>query len=338
MENKKILEKVINKNDLTYEEAYEAMDLIMKGELEEAYVSSLLTALRMKGETVTEISACATAMRDNATTLARSNDAVDIVGTGGDNAHTFNISTISSFVIAAAGIKVAKHGNRSVSSLCGAADCFEELGINIQTTKEQAERILFETNICFLFAQVYHKSMKNVGPIRKAMGVRTIFNILGPLTNPAKVDNIVLGVYDEKLLDLMANVLKEMGVKKGVVVYGDDGLDEVTLTTTTKMTILKNGTIVKFTFDPHSYGFSLCKAKDLVGGTKEENKEIALGILKGEITGPKKDVVIINAGIAIYLMNEDLTLEEAFVVAKDTIESGRAYKKYEEYKKASYDL
>ena len=338
MDNKQILEKVINKKDLTYDEAYEAMDLIMKGELDPSYVAGLLTALRMKGETVTEISACATAMRDNATTLARNNDAVDIVGTGGDNAHTFNISTISSFVIAAAGIKVAKHGNRSVSSLCGAADCFEELGINIQTTKEQAEKILFETNICFLFAQVYHKSMKNVGPIRKGLGVRTIFNILGPLTNPAKVDNIVLGVYDESLLDVMANVLKEMGVKKGVVVYGDDGLDEVTLTTTTKMTILKNGTLVKFTFDPHSYGFSLCKARDLIGGTKEENKEIALGILKGEIDGPKKDVVIINAGIAIYLMNEDLTLEEAFVVARDTIDSGRAYKKYEEYKKASNNI
>lgn len=337
MDNKYILEKVIAGEDLTYEEAYEALDNIMKGNLEQAYVAGLLTALRIKGETVTEIAACATAMRDNALILEDNTDGLDIVGTGGDNAHTFNISTVSSFVIAAAGIKVTKHGNRSVSSLCGSADCYEQLGINIKTTKEQAQKIIKETNLVFLFAQIYHQSMKNVGPVRKALGVRTIFNILGPLTNPARCNNILLGVYDEKLLDLMANVCNKMGMKKAVIIHGDDGLDEVTLTTTTKMTIVKNGDITKFIFDPKAYGYSLCKASDLVGGTPEENKEIALAILKNELKGPKRDCVVINAGIAIYLMKEDLTLEQSLALADEMISSGKAYEKLEQYIKLSQE-
>ncbi len=335
MDNKYILEKLIAGKDLTYNEAYEALDNIMKGSLDTAYVASLLTALRIKGETVTEIAACATAMRDNATLLPNNKDGLDIVGTGGDNAHTFNISTIASFIIAAAGVKVTKHGNRSVSSLCGSADCYEQLGVNIKTTPERAEEIVKKTNLIFMFAQVYHSAMKNVGPIRKGMGIRTVFNILGPLTNPAKCDNILLGVYDESLLDLMANVCKEMGMKKAVIIHGDDGLDEVTLTTTTKMTIMKEGQITKFTFDPKAYGFSLCKSSDLVGGTPEENKQIALSILKNELKGPKRDCVVINAGIAIYLMMEDLSLEEALAYADKMITSGKAYQKLEQYIKES---
>ncbi|MGM9971197.1 MAG: anthranilate phosphoribosyltransferase [Anaeroplasmataceae bacterium] len=335
MDNKKVLEKVCNREDLTYEECYEAIDLVMKGQLEQSYVAALLTALKMKGESITEIKACAMAMRDNALTLDNASDAIDIVGTGGDNAHTFNISTISSFIIAASGVKVAKHGNRSVSSLCGAADCFEALGVNIKTTKEEATKILDKTNMVFLFAQIYHSSMKNVGPIRKALGVRTIFNILGPLTNPGKVNNIVLGVYDEKLLEVMAKVCKEMGLKKAVIVHGDDGLDEVTLTTTTKMVILKDGEITKFTFDPHSYGFDLCTRKDLEGGTVEENKEIALGILNGTIKGPKRNCVIINSAIAIYLMKDNYTLDDAIKEATLMIDSKKALEKLNEYVKAS---
>ena len=335
MNNKYILEKLCNGENLTYDEAYEMMDMMMKGRLNPSFVAALLTALKIKGETVNEISACATAMRDNAITLDDEDDALDIVGTGGDNAKTFNISTISSFIIAAAGIKVAKHGNRSVSSLCGSADCFEKLGVNIKTTKDEAKEILDKINICFLFAQSYHSSMKNVGPIRKDIGVRTIFNILGPLTNPAKVKNILLGVYDEQLLDVMANVLNKMGVKKAVVVHGDDGLDEITLTTTTKMTILKNGQITHFTFDPHAYGYSLCKSSDLVGGSPDENKDIALGILKGEIKGPKRDCVVLNAGTAIYLMKDELSLEESFKLAEEIIDSKKAYEKLLEYVEVS---
>lgn len=335
MDNKMILEKVCNRLDLTYEECYEAIDLVMKGKLDPNYVAALLTALKMKGESITEIKACAMAMRDNATTIDNASDAIDIVGTGGDNAQTFNISTISSFIIAASGIKVAKHGNRSVSSLCGAADCFEALGVNINTTSLQAKEILDKTNMVFLFAQIYHSSMKNVAPIRKALGVRTIFNILGPLTNPGKVNNIILGVYDEKLLDVMANVCKEMGLKKAVIVHGEDGLDEVTLTTTTKMVILKDGEITRFTFDPHSYGFHLCTRKDLKGGTVSENKEIALGILDGSIKGPKRDCVVINSAIAIYLMKDDYTLDDAIKEAELMIDSKKALEKLNEYVRIS---
>ena len=331
MNNNEILEKVIKGDDLTYDEAYEVLDNIMKGNLSESYVAGFLTALRIKGETTKEIAACAKAMRDNALIIEGEEDSLDIVGTGGDKAKTINISSIASFIIAACGVKVAKHGNRSVSSLCGAADCFESLGINIRTDKEKAKKLLDEENLCFLFAQIYHPAMKNVAPVRKGLGVRTIFNILGPLTNPCKAKNILLGVYDEKLLDVMADACLKMGMEKAVIVHGEDGLDEVTLTTTSRMTILKHGEIIHFTFDPHSYGFSLCKLSDLQGGTPEQNKEIALGILKNEIKGPKRDCVIINAAIAIYLMKDELSLDEAIKAADEALTSGKAYQKLLNY-------
>ena len=235
MEVKDILFKVVERNDLTSEEAYYMIDKIMKGEIEPAQAGAYLTALRMKGETITEIAASAKAMRDNGTYLQGAEDAIDIVGTGGDKSSSINISSIASFIIAAAGVKVAKHGNRSVSSKCGAADVYEALGVNITTTPEQAKEIFDQIGMIFLFAQVYHKAMKNAGPIRKQLGYRTVFNILGPLTNPCHADKILLGSYSKELVPVIAEVAKEVGIKNALIVHGEDGLDEVTLTGKTYM-------------------------------------------------------------------------------------------------------
>ena len=330
MEIKDVLYKVVDGNDLTEDETYFMLDRIMKGEIDTAQAGAFLTALRIKGETITEIAAAAKAMRDNGTYLKGFENAIDIVGTGGDKSSSINISSIASFIVAAAGIKVAKHGNRSVSSKCGAADLFEALGINIKTTPEKGAEILNKVGMVFLFAQVYHSAMKNAGPIRKALGYRTVFNILGPLTNPCHTENILLGSYSKELVPVIASVAREVGIKNALIVHGEDGLDEVTLTGKTYMAELRNGVISEFVFDPRSYGFEYCNLDELVGGEPYINKEIALKILNNE-NSKRKDAVILNAGLAIYIATDGISIKKGIDIARETLASGKALRKLNEY-------
>lgn len=330
MEIKEILDKVVEKNDLTFDEAYFMLDKIMKGDIEPAQAAGYLVALRMKGESVDEIYASAKAMRDNGEALEGFEDSLEIVGTGGDKAFTFNISSCSTFVISANNILVCKHGNRSVSSKCGAADLYESLGVNIKTSKERALEIAKEINLIFLFAQVYHTSMKNVGPIRKSLGLRTIFNILGPLTNPAHAKYMLIGVYDKALCRPIAEVLDKLGAKNALVVHGMDGLDEVTLTDKTYVCELRNHNIKEYYFNPEDYGFKLCKKEDLVGGDPLVNKQICLDILDGKL-GPKRDAVVINSALAMYIRRDDLSISDAIKLAQNVLDNGEAKKQAEKY-------
>ena len=325
---KEALHKVINNEDLTYEEALETMKEIMTGEASQIQMAAFLTALRMKGETITEITACAKGMRAVGTHLQPKKEVLEIVGTGGDEVGTFNISTTSAFVIAAAGIPVAKHGNRSVSSKSGAADILEKLGVNLMLETDRAEEVLEETDMAFLFAQKYHSAMKNVGPVRKEMGERTIFNILGPLTNPANASRQLLGVYDKELVEKLAEVLANLGVIRGMSVCGSDGLDEITVTGPTYCCEIKDGELTSYEITPEQFGLSTYPLTELVGGTPEENAQITKDILSGTLKGAKRDVVLMNAGIGIYLGSENLTMEEG-------INSGKAYEKMEEFVKAT---
>lgn len=332
---KAALHKVINNEDLTYEEALETMKEIMTGEASQVQMAAFLTALRMKGETITEITACAKGMRAVGTHLQPKKDVLEIVGTGGDEVGTFNISTTSAFVIAAAGIPVAKHGNRSVSSKSGAADILEKLGVNLMLETDRAEEVLEETDMAFLFAQKYHSAMKNVGPVRKEMGERTIFNILGPLTNPANASRQLLGVYDKELVEKLAEVLANLGVTRGMSVCGSDGLDEITVTGPTHCCEIKDGKLTSFEITPEQFGLSTYPLAKLVGGTPEENAQITKDILSGTLKGAKRDVVLMNAGIGIYLGSENLTMEEGIKKAEELINSGKAYEKMEEFVKAT---
>lgn len=327
---KEAIYKVVNKEDLTYEMAEEVMDEIMSGKATEIQMSSFLTALRMKGETIEEITACAAGMRKHCTRLLHDMDVLEIVGTGGDEANTFNISTTSSLVVAAAGVPVAKHGNRSVSSKCGAADVLEALGVKITISAEESAEILEKIGICFMFAQTYHSSMKYVAPVRKGLGIRTVFNILGPLTNPAGASMQLLGVYDEALVEPLAKVLLRLGVKSGIVAYGQDGLDEISLSAKTTCCEIRNGMLRKFEFNPEDYGYKLCKKEDLVGGDPKENAAITKAILEGE-RGPKRDAVILNSAASIYIAKENITFEEAIKIAEDMIDSGKAKEKLEKF-------
>ena len=334
MEIKEILYKVVDRNNLEKDEMYFVFDKIMKGEISQAQAGAFLTALRIKGETITEIAAAAEAMRDNGTYLKGATDAIDIVGTGGDKSSSINISSIASFIISAAGVKVAKHGNRAVSSKCGAADLYEALGINIKTTPEEAKNVYNEIGMIFLFAQVYHSAMKNAAPIRKALGYRTVFNILGPLTNPAHTDKILLGSYSKELLPVIAEVAREVGIKNALIVHGSDGLDEVTLTGKTYVAELRNGVISEFVFDPKSYGFEYCDLDELVGGEPFINKEIALKILNNE-NSKRRDAVVLNAGLAIYIATDGISIQKGIDIARETLASGKALRKLEEYMLAS---
>lgn len=320
---KEAIYKVVNQEDLTYEMAEEVMDEIMSGKATEIQMSSFLTALRMKGETIEEITACAAGMRKHAVRLLHEMDVLEIVGTGGDEANTFNISTTSSFVVSAAGIPVAKHGNRSVSSKCGAADVLEALGVKITISAEISAEILKKIGICFMFAQSYHSSMKYVAPVRKELGIRTVFNILGPLTNPAGANMQLLGVYDESLVEPLAKVLVNLGVKRGIVAYGQDGLDEISLSAPTTCCEIRDGKLRNFVLNPEEYGFKLCKKQDLVGGDPAENAEITRAILNGE-KGPKRDAVVLNSAACIYMAKDNMTFEDAIKEAEDIIDSGRA--------------
>ena len=323
--------KIIENRNLTEEEAEQVMNEIMTGQAAETNMAAFLTALRIKGETVEEISAFAKGMRAAGVKLKYDGDLLEIVGTGGDEANSINISTTASIVVAAASFKVGKHGNRSVSSKSGAADCLEALGVKLDIAPEKNAKILNQSNICFMFAQKYHSAMRFVGPVRKALGYRTVFNILGPLANPAGANHELLGVYDEKLIEPMAQVLHKLGVERAMVVFGKDGLDEISLSSDTICVELKHGEFRRYEITPEQFGFKRCKKEELVGGNPTVNAEIAKKILKGEETGAKANAVLLNAGVGIYLMQEGITIAEGIQIAKNTIESGKAYAKLEEF-------
>ncbi|MBQ9885361.1 MAG: anthranilate phosphoribosyltransferase [Lachnospiraceae bacterium] len=314
--------KVVNGENLSLEETKEVMSEIMSGDAAPTQVSSFLTAMHLKGETVDEITACADVMRNFALKVEHENDVLEIVGTGGDKANSFNISTLSAIVTSAAGIAVAKHGNRAASSKCGTADCLEALGVKLAVEPERNAEILKETNLCFMFAQKYHSAMKYVGPVRKDIGIPTIFNILGPLTNPAFNNLQLLGVYKEELLEPLANVLYNLGIKKAMVVYGQDCLDEISMSAPTSVCEMIDGEITKYTIEPEQFGFERCAKDDLVGGSPEENAKIALDILNGE-KGPKRDAVLLNAGAAIHIA-KGVSIEEGIKIAAEAIDSGKA--------------
>lgn len=328
------IKNVLNKEDLSLVETKEVMDEIMSGNATNAQIASFITAIRMKGETIDEITACAMSMREIGLKLTHEGDVLDIVGTGGDEAYTFNISTISSLVISAAGIPVAKHGNRSVSSKCGSADVLEALGVKIDLPVERSQQLLKEIGICFLFAPVYHSSMRYAAPVRKELGIRTIFNILGPLSNPANANLQLLGVYDENLVEPMAKVLAKLGVKRAMVVHGHDGLDEVTLTTKTTVCEVNEGRVNSFFLDPHQFGFEYCRPDELTGGAPAENADIARRILSGE-KGPKRDIVLLNSAVCLYMSYNDRTLRECVKLAADTIDSGKAMEQLNQFAKLS---
>lgn len=322
--------RLIEFQNLTQQEAAEAMDIIMSGQATEAQIAEFLTALRMKGETIDEISGLALGMRAKANLVPDSKDAIDIVGTGGDLASSFNISTTASFVIAAAGVKVAKHGNRSVSSESGAADVLECLGVKIQSTPEQAKACLDTVGVSFLFAQSYHKSMRFVAPVRGQMGVRTVFNVLGPLTNPAQTDYIVLGVYEKKLLSVMAHVLIQIGIQRAMVVYGNDRLDEVSISDSTSVAEVRDGQVLEYELTPEQMGLPRGTKEEIVGGTAQENADITKGILNGSITGSKRNIVLLNAGCALYTIGKVASVQEGVSLAAEMIDSGKALEKLQE--------
>lgn len=321
------IDKVIRHENLTEAEMIDAMNIIMEGKATESQIGGFLTALRMKGEILEEITGSAKVMRDKAISINMENDyTIDTCGTGGDGANTFNISTVVAFVAAAAGVTVFKHGNRSVSSKCGSADVLEILGVNIHLHPQDVLKCARQLNIGFMFAPDFHQAMKHaIGP-RRELGVRTIFNILGPLTNPAKVKGQILGVFDEKLTNIMAGVLQALGVERAMVVHGLDHLDEITITTKTKVSELKDDQIVDYYIDPREYDLPLADSSDLVGGDPRQNADILLNILKGE-TGPKRNIVLLNAGAAIYVGKQAHSLKEGIIKAKQVIDKGFALEK-----------
>lgn len=332
---KEAVKEIAEGKNLSYEMAKDVMNEIMSGKASDIEISSYLTALRMKGETTDEITACAEGMRKAGIHLKHDGmEVLEIVGTGGDEAFTFNISTVSGFVVSAAGVPVAKHGNRSVSSKCGAADCLESLGVKLDIPVEKSEKILHDIGMCFMFAQKYHSSMKYVAPVRKALGLRTVFNILGPLANPADAEYQLMGVYDEKLLKPMAEVLSKLGVKRAMTVHGGDGLDEITMTTVTKACLVDNGKITEMVINPEDYGFRLCKSDELVGGNPQINKQIALDILSGKEKGAKRDVVILNSAVCLFIAGKG-TIAECIDIAEKQIDSGKAMKQLEMFVKLS---
>lgn len=324
------IKKVVINKDLTENEAYEAMNEIMRGKGTEAQIGAFLVALRMKGEKIDEITGCAKAMRDNAVRLnLNSKFVIDTCGTGGDGGKTFNISTAVAIIAAAAGIKVAKHGNRAVSSQSGSADVLSELGFNIDLEAEEAARCIDEKGMAFLFAQKYHHAMKNVAGTRKALEIRTIFNILGPLTNPGFVKGQILGVYNKNLTNTMAKVLLNLGSEKALVVCGEDGLDEITTTSITHVSEIKDGNVVDYVINPVDFGINFALPEEIKGGNAKENSEIILDILKGA-KGPKRDVVVINSGAALYVGNKCSSIKEGIRLSEELIDSGKAYEKLKE--------
>ena len=336
---KEAIEKIVTREDLTYDEAYTVMNEIMDGVSTPTQNAAFLAALSTKSakaETIDEIRGCAAAMREHATKCDTGDmDTFEIVGTGGDRAGSFNISTTTAFVIAAAGVKVAKHGNRAASSKSGTADCLEALGAKIDLEPEKCVELLDKTGFCFFFAQKYHSSMKYVGAIRRELGFRTVFNILGPLTNPACPTRQLLGVYDEYLIEPLARVLYGLGVKKGMVVYGREKLDEISAVGETAVCEFENGRYTTYEITPEEFGFGRCSKEDLVGGTPEENAQITRDILSGKDTGPKRSTVLMNAGAALYIADKAPSIKEGVKMAAQLIDSGAALDAMEKFVKES---
>lgn len=334
---KEAIVKIVDKQDLSYDEAYTVMNEIMSGETSPTQNAAFLAALSTKStkaETINEIAGCAAAMRSHALKIEHNMDVLEIVGTGGDGAHSFNISTTSALVIAAGGIKVAKHGNRAASSKSGAADCLEALGVNIDLEPEKCTALLDQAGICFLFAQKYHTSMKYVGAIRKELGIRTVFNILGPLTNPASPSMQLLGVYDQSLVEPLARVLSSLGVKRGLVVYGLDKMDEISASSPTAVCEINNGEFKSYTIAPEDFDLTSCKKEELVGGTPEENAAITLAILNGE-KSPKRNAVLLNAGAALYIGGKAESIADGVLLAAELIDSGKALATLKAFKEIS---
>lgn len=326
-ELKPLIAKAVEGEHLTQEEARRAVDIIMSDRATNAQTAALLTAMRMNVENADEITGCAMGMREKMTTVPHEQEVLEIVGTGGDLANSFNISTTSGFVIAACGQAVAKHGNRSVSSKSGAADVLEVLGVKIASTPEKSSACIDETGISFLFAQSYHKAMKFVGPVRAQIGIRTVFNILGPLANPANAEYMVVGVYEDRLLELVANVLKNLGVKRALVIRGSDGLDEFSISAHTNVFEIRNGEITSYEVTPESVGLKRATKAEIVGGTAAENAEITRGILSGKITGAKRDIVLLNSGAALYTCGKAESIAEGVKMAAEAIDNGAAMEK-----------
>lgn len=324
--------KIVDKQDLTYNEAYEVISEIMAGKTTATQNAAFLASLSTKStkaETIDEIAGCAAAMRDAAIKYVSDDDLMEIVGTGGDNAHSFNISTTSAMVVASAGVKVGKHGNRAASSSSGTADCLEALGVNINMDPDKCREMLAETNFCFFFAQKYHTSMKYVGPIRKELGIRTVFNILGPLTNPSSPKRFLLGVYDQSLVEPLAQVLMSLGVERGMVVFGTDKLDEVSVAAPTHICEFKDGWFKSYDISPQQFGLKGGTHEDIRGGSPAENAEITRSILRGEERGVKREAVLLNAGAALCVGGKADTVADGIKLAAELIDSGKAYETLE---------
>ena len=333
---KEAILKLSKKENLNYEEAKEVMNEIMSGKATAVQMSSYLTALSMKGETIEEITGSAAGMRANCIKLLHNMEVLEIVGTGGDNSNSFNISTASAIVIAAGGVAVAKHGNRAASSKCGAADVLEELGININISPEKSREILSKINICFLFAQNYHIAMKYVAPVRKELGIRTVFNILGPLSNPAGANIELMGVYDESLIEPLAKVMQNLGVKRGMVVYGTDKIDEISMSSETKVCeILDKENLKTYTISPKDFGYDFCDKKELEGGDRKENAEIIRNIFSLKDKGAKRKAVCMNAGAGFYIAKKVKNIKEGVQMAENLIDEKKAFEKLEDFIKES---
>ena len=328
---KEAIIKLSKKQDLSYEEAEQVMNEIMEGQASDIQKSAYLTALSMKGENIDEITASAAGMRAHCIKLLHNMDVLEIVGTGGDGANSFNISTTSAMVIAAAGVPVAKHGNRAASSRSGAADVLEALGVQIDLPPKRSAELLHEIQICFLFAQNYHIAMKYVAPIRKELGIRTVFNILGPLSNPAGANMELMGVYEQELVEPLAQVMAKLGVVRGMVVYGQDKLDEISMSAPTSVCEIRDGWFQSYEITPEQFGYTRCAKTELTGGTPKENAEITKSILRGEERGAKRCAVCLNAGAAIYIAGKARSMEEGVRMAERIIDDGRAMNKLEQF-------
>ena len=328
---KEAILKLAKKEDLTYDEAEKVMDEIMSGEATPVQMSAYLTALSLKGETIDEITASASGMRAHCIKLLHDKDVLEIVGTGGDGSNSFNISTTASMVISAGGVPVAKHGNRAASSKSGAADVLEALGVKITLTPERSAEILEKIGICFLFAQNYHIAMKYVAPIRKELGIRTVFNILGPLSNPAGANMELMGVYDEALVVPLAQVMANLGVTRGMVVFGQDKLDEISMSAPTTVCEIKEGTFTSYELTPEQFGYARCQKEELVGGTPAENAEITRKILSGDEKGAKRKAVCLNAGAALYIAGKAESMKAGVKMAEELIDSGAALTKLNQF-------
>ena len=331
---KEAIFKAVIKQNLSAKESETVIDEIMSGQASQIQMAAFLTAMSIKKETIEEITGAAAGMRKHCIKLLNDMDILEIVGTGGDKSNSFNISTTSAFVVSATGIPVAKHGNRAASSKCGAADVLEALGAKITISSEKSRQILDKINFCFLFAQNYHIAMKYVAPVRKELGIRTIFNILGPLVNPAGANMQLLGVYDEDLIEPMAKVLSNLGVKSAMVVYGKDGLDEISASSLTKVCEVVNGNYKTYEIEPEQFGMKKCKKEDLLGGTPQENAKITIDILSGA-KGAKTDAVILNSAAAIHIAKPEISISNAVNIAKEVIDSKKALNQLEMYIKLS---